>query len=157
MLGKRLSLLYASFVMTLLGGCGVSAPPGRSVQHRGGGVVVPSRVPKEDSSGVEAMPVTPTGTLPVLPEDQTKDLDPVPWQLMGVQDGGRRIALSVQMSPRLLKGVRIMETPDEVKLTVYGAKLPDGPRAAMSIRTFTTVVLPQPLGARQLRGSEEGP
>jgi len=109
--------------------------------------------PNEDPpSGVETVPIDPTGHLPLLSSDEADELTPMPWQLVSVQDDGARITISVDASTRIPKGARVEETPDEVVVTVYGTPPHGGPYAAMGRYAFTNVELPHPLGSRGLRG-----
>ncbi|WP_203921767.1 hypothetical protein [Rugosimonospora africana] len=79
---------------------------------------------------------------------------PVPWSLVRVEDGGRRIVISVAAAPGSVKGVRIAETPSDVTLTVYRTPPPGGFRTLIMVRAISAVELDPPLGTRRLRGAE---
>lgn len=115
---------------------------------------MPREGPDKDlPSGVETVPIVPTGHLPVLSTDEAVEFTPLPWHLMSVQDDGRKIAIGVDASMSVPKGARVEETADEVTVTVYGTTPRGGPRVAVGRYAFTTVELPHPLGSRRLRGS----
>jgi hypothetical protein len=115
-----------------------------------------------DNNGapVQAVPVTPGGTLPVIPPDQIEGLHVVPWHLVRVDDDERQLVISINASPLLsssLRGVSITETPTEVTLAVYGTPPPEGPVIAIRVDMVTTVQLTDALGPRRLVGADDRP
>jgi hypothetical protein len=127
--------------------------PGSGGQDGGGDCHVPPQTRSYDlPPGVEAVPIVPTGHLPLLSSDEAARLTPMPWSLVGVRDDGATIAISVDASTRVPKGARVAETLDDVTVTVYGTAPPDGLGVAVARHVFTNIALPHPLGLRRLRG-----
>ena len=89
-------------------------------------------------------------SLPELPdtEIQARWLVPHPWRLESVEDGGRRLIVSVvgQLAPG---AVRVTETADDVSVTVYVRLAPPGSLIRI-ITIFVSVMLNEPLGERRL-------
>lgn len=89
-------------------------------------------------------------SLPALPdtEIQARWLVPHPWRLESVQDGGRRLIVSVvgQLAPA---AVRVTETADDVSVTVYVRLASPGSLIRIAA-IFVSVMLNEPLGERRL-------
>ena len=88
--------------------------------------------------------------LPALTDSEIRDrwLVPHPWRLGRVEDGGRRLIVSVagKLSPG---GARVTETADEVSVTVCVRRAPPG-SLIRHIIVFVSVMLGEPLGERRL-------
>lgn len=88
--------------------------------------------------------------LPVLADSEirTRRLVPHPWRLQRVEDGGRRLVVSV--AGKLAPGaMRVTETADEVSVTVY-VRLAPPASLIRHIIVFVAVTLYEPLGERRL-------
>jgi hypothetical protein len=81
-------------------------------------------------------------------EIQARWLVPHRWRLESVEEGGRRLVVSVsgKLAPG---GVRVAETADEVSVTVYVRLAPPG-SLIRDIIVFVSVLLDEPLGERRL-------
>jgi hypothetical protein len=88
--------------------------------------------------------------LPALPDSEirARRLVPQPWRLERAEDGGRQPVVSVvgKLSPA---GVQVIETADEVSVTVYVRLAPPG-SLIRHIIVFVSVMLDEPLGERRL-------
>jgi hypothetical protein len=88
--------------------------------------------------------------LPVLADSEIRArwLVPHPWRLERVEDGGRRLVVSVagKLAPG---GMRVTETADEVSVTVYVRLAPPASLIPIKI-VFVAVTLDEPLGERRL-------
>jgi hypothetical protein len=88
--------------------------------------------------------------LPALADAEIRArwLVPHPWRLERVEDGGRRLVVSVagKLAPA---GMRVTETADEVSVTVYVRLAPPASLIPIKI-VFVAVTLDEPLGERRL-------
>jgi hypothetical protein len=105
--------------------------------------------------GGRAIPLPPQAALPILSSSQARGLLSVPWDLGEVQQGGRRIVVSVSGGScvGLPVGVRVAQTSASVTIAALARPPKDkgGFCTQQRISKVTSVKLPDPLGSRRLR------
>jgi hypothetical protein len=91
--------------------------------------------------------------LPLLSPNDANGLIPYPWDLVAVENGGHSLLVVVHASPAVIKGAGVTETPDEIRLTIYGEKPPAGPVMSVAIHSIFLIQLPKSVGSRRVSNS----
>src|ERR1700719_3433425 len=93
--------------------------------------------PTKSAPSVHETPLSsipaPDTTLSLLSPHDASGLIPYPWDLVAVENSGHSLLVVVHASPAVVKGAGIRETPDEIRLTIYGEKPPAGPVMSVAI------------------------
>jgi hypothetical protein len=132
-----ITVVIAALTVGLVG-CGVAGAGPAVVAGTGGGVMI----------GESAR------MLPVLTSAQAEGLPPIAWLLAGIDDGGRRVDMTIVYGGgKQPVGVQVTQTAKGVTLTVRSERFPPGAIVHMNLRFgLFTVNLPEPLGSRRLLG-----
>jgi hypothetical protein len=158
---RKKILLFPIIGIGLAAGCGTTSGSAMDPSH--GGVLVSGATdsgPAQGPSQVQQIPLSslpaPSQPLPVLSARQTTGLCTMPWHLVTVENDERRIVMVVAADPRVIKGVRIDQTPEHVSIAMYRVPPSTGPSTAVSIHATVLVELPDALGSRRLLGASSG-
>jgi hypothetical protein len=115
-------------------------------QHRG----------KGQGSGLRELPLSglePRQELRHLTSAEARDLRQLPWRLVKADDSRHRLVIVVNLGSRCkTKGVQVDETPESVRVIIYGKCTTHSVVPPVARHTVVAVQLAAPLGQRNLIG-----